>query len=281
MLALGPVIHNFITEAISLPWHFGIADTPDIDAFVSELRQPDWVGAVVTLPHKRTVIPLLDNVDDYVRALRACNGVWKRLDGSLVGTNTDWQGIYGSLVAATDDGRGKPALIIGAGGASRAAVYALSQHLDCTVIYVINRDEQEVADLLSDVKEGYASVGFKIPSITHVTSTAQASALLPPYYVVGTVPDFEPKTTKEILAKQMLVTFLQSPQKGVLLDMCYKPRVTQHIKLARENGWKEVDGVNIIAYQIQTQWTLWAGEEKAKQIPIKEAREALYRAATG
>jgi quinate dehydrogenase len=55
-------------------------------------------------------------------------------------------------------------------------------------------------------------------------------------------------------------------------------RVTRHIKLARENGWKDVDSVNIIAYQIQTQWTLWAGEENAKQIPIKEA---LYKAATG
>jgi quinate dehydrogenase len=145
----------------------------------------------------------------------------------------------------------------------------------------INRDDQEVADLLLDVKEGYASVGFKTPSIIQVSSVAQASALPPPYYIVGTVPDFEPKTPTEVLAKKMLATFLQSPEKGVLLDMCYKPRVTRHIKLARENGWKDVDGVNIIAYQIETQWTLWAGEDEAKQIPIKEAREALYRAATG
>jgi len=137
-----------------------------------------------------------------------------------------------------------------------------------------------VIDLLADVKEGYASVGLKIPSIVHVTSTAQAATLLPPYYMVGTVPDFEPKTPMEILAKEILTIFLQSPQKGVLLDMCYKPRITRHINLAREHRWKDVDGVNIIAYQIETQWTLWAGEEKAKQIPVKEARETLYKAAT-
>jgi quinate dehydrogenase len=137
-LALGPAIHNFIAQAIELPWNFGITDTPDIEAFISQLREPDWVGAVVTLPHKRTVIPLLDDVDDHVKALRACNGVWKRPDGSLVGTNTDWQGIHGSLIAATNDGRGKPAMIIGAGGASRAAVYALSQHMDCRTIYVVS-----------------------------------------------------------------------------------------------------------------------------------------------
>lgn len=137
-LALSPVIHNFIAQSIDLPWNFGLTDTPDIDAFISELRRPDWIGAVVTLPHKRTVIPLLDDVDNHVRALRACNGVWKRPDGSLVGTNTDWQGVRGSLTAATNDGQGKPAVIIGAGGASRAAIYALSQHMDCSIIYVVS-----------------------------------------------------------------------------------------------------------------------------------------------
>jgi quinate dehydrogenase len=136
ILALGPVIHNFIAKAIHLPWHFGLADTADIGAFVAQVRRPNWAGAVVTLPHKRTVIPFLDEVDDHVRALRACNGVWKRPDGSLVGTNTDWQGIYGSLVATTENGRGKPALIIGAGGASRAAVYA-AKKLDCPIVYIV------------------------------------------------------------------------------------------------------------------------------------------------
>lgn len=143
----------------------------------------------------------------------------------------------------------------------------------------INRDEQEVRDLLSDVTEGYASVGIKIPTIIHVTSTDQVFTLSAPYYIVGTVPDFEPDSPTEILAKNILVAFLKASEKGVLLDMCYHPRVTRHIKLARENGWQVVDGVNVIAYQIQTQWALWAGEEKAKQIPIEQARETLYKAA--
>lgn len=130
------------------------------------------------------------------------------------------------------------------------------------------------------MKEGYSSVGFNVPSIVHITSTAQASALPTPFYIVGTVPDFEPKSPNEILAKELLRAFLQAPDKGVLLDMCYKPLETRHIKMARENGWRDVNGVNIIAYQISTQWTLWAGEAKAKEIPVKEARDALYKAAT-
>ena len=132
---------------------------------------------------------------------------------------------------------------------------------------------------LTSSRTWYASVGYKCPSIIHVSSIADTSKRPLPYYIVGTVPDVEPVTPTEVLAKEILVAFLQSPEKGVVLDICYKPRVTRHIKLAREHGWKDVDGVNIIAYQVQTQWTLWAGEGKAKQIPIKEAREALYKAA--
>ncbi|KAK0440917.1 uncharacterized protein EV420DRAFT_1580887 [Desarmillaria tabescens] len=245
------------------------------------MRDPSWVGAVVTLPHKRSVIPLLDEADEHVAALRACNGIWKTNDGKLVGTNTDWRGVYGSLIAATEEGKEKPAIVIGAGGACRAAVYALAIHLNAPTIYIINRDAQEVADLLKDVTEGYTSAGLVVPSIVHVTSVDEAHSLATPYYIVGTVPDFPPVSPAEITAQDILVAFIQQPEKGVLLDMCYKPRETRHLKLAKEGGWKTVDGVNIIAWQIETQWPLWAGEEKAKQIPADEARAVLYKAALG
>ena len=89
-----------------------MADTPDIKSFVQNFRSEEWVGAVVTLPHKISVIPLLDEADDHVKALRACNGMWKKADGSIVGTNTDWRGIYGSLVSAPKPDRECPALIV-------------------------------------------------------------------------------------------------------------------------------------------------------------------------
>lgn len=63
--------------------------------------------------------------------------------------------------------------------------------------------------------------------------------------------------------------------------MCYKPRETRHLRLAKREGWRDVDGVNIIAWQIEKQWSLWAGEEKAREIPVERAREVLYKAALG
>lgn len=128
--------------------------------------------------------------------------------------------------------------------------------------------------------EGYTSASLSVPTIVHLTSILQATTLPTPFYIVGTVPDFPPTTPSEILAQDLLLNFLTRPDKGVLLDMCYKPRETRHLKLAKREGWKDMDGVNIIVWQIETQWGLWAGKEIAKKILVKESREFLYEAAT-
>lgn len=179
----------------------------------------------------------------------------------LRGTNTDWEGIRGCLLGADKEGkgRGRPSLVVGAGGASRAAVYALSREFDCKVIYVINRDEGEVTQLLTDTR-AYGGEDLKI---VHVTSMAQARALPKPFYVVGTVPDIEPKSESELTTRDVLEVFLdrgKEEEKGVLLDMCFKPRNTRMLKLGRKKDWRCVEGTEIIGHQIGTQWGLWTRE---------------------
>jgi quinate dehydrogenase len=131
------------------------------------------------------------------------------------------------------------------------------------------------------VTEGYSTAGLAVPQLIHLKDPDHLRSLDTPYYIVGTVPDFEPHTESEHLARQLLEDTLKRPEKGVLLDMCYKPRFTRHIKLAEQYGWQTVDGVNIIAYQIEEQWMLWAGKQNADKIPVEAARAVLYRAALG
>jgi len=152
-------------------------------------------------------MPHLDDLDDLATTLGACNNVYVAPDGTLRGTNTDWRGVKGCLLNASnsaDDRRGRSALIIGAGGASRAAIYALSAQLGCGTIYVINRDQQEVLGLLQDAK----AHGARPPNVVHVRSREQARGLPMPFYIVGTVPDLEPKTDDELEARGIWETFL-------------------------------------------------------------------------
>lgn len=218
-----------------------------------------------------------DYISDRCLTLGSCNNVYLK-NGKLVGSNTDWIGILECLRSASKDGIGKPALLIGAGGAARAAVYALYAHLGCPKIYIVNRDEQEVADLRTD-SESYGTQG---PELIHIRSPGEAKELAAkPFYVVGTVPDFEPKTEEERAGFEIIRYQLSNAgdTKGVFLDMCFNPRRTRFLKLAEELGWKTVEGINIIGWQLHEQYTLWAGKDVGDNIPAEKAWAALRKAA--
>jgi quinate dehydrogenase len=271
---IAPPMHDHIaTQLLDLPgtWSFTARECPSVEDALALLRGPDLAGGVVTMPYKKTIMPLLDGLDDLCVRIGACNCVYLTPEGTLRGTNTDWRGIKGCLLGASGgspggdpSGKGKPALVIGAGGASRAAVYALGLEMGCTRIYVINRDEGEVADLVADVARmappESRSRSRSSLEMVHVQSVEQARTLESPHYVVGTVPDFEPQTPQERSARSVLEVFLRAKaEKAVFLDMCFKPRLTRQIKLARKYGWRTVEGTEIIGHQIEEQWRLWTG----------------------
>lgn len=253
--SIAPPMHTSIAKQLNLPWTFHSKECPTVQDVMKTLREPTCAGMVVTMPYKQTIMQHLDGLDELALKLGACNNVYRAKDGTLRGTNTDWRGIKGCLLGSSDKGIGKTAMIVGAGGASRAAVYALFAELNCETIYIINRDEAEVAALLKDAT---AYDAFKSPKLIHVQSAAQAKKLPTPFYIVGTVPDFEPQTAQEIESRDIQVEFLsREGERGVLLDMCFKPRVTRMVKLAHKHGWPTVEGTEVIGHQIHEQWRLW------------------------
>ncbi|KAF5664994.1 shikimate dehydrogenase [Fusarium heterosporum] len=277
--SIAPPMHNHIARSLGLPWTFYATECATLDDLSKLARSKTTAGLVVTMPYKNTVIPRLDALDELAQTIGACNNVyrdWENQD-KLRGTNTDWIGIKGCLLEKGEkEGvpvMNKPSLIVGAGGASRAAVYALSTHFKSPVIYVLNRDDQEVKDLVRDSQKL-----SPVPKIVHVKE-GDAQSLETPYYIVGTVPDFEPQTAEELAVRASLDEFLSRPEKGVLLDMCFKPRRTRMIKLAEEKGWPTVEGTHIIGYQIEEQWRLWAGPERVKRLDRAGAWRVLMESA--
>lgn len=253
--SIAPNMHNHIARSLDLPWTFHATECPTLDDVIQLARDEKTAGLVVTMPYKTAIIQRLDEVDDLTKAIGACNNVYYK-DNRLCGTNTDWLGIEGCLLeksGAVKSATTTSALIVGAGGASRAAVYALTSHLSCRQIYVLNRDDAEVEDLKKDAERLPV-----IPEIVHVKDVDQARECKAVDFVVGTVPDLEPQTPSELQVASMLEIFLRQETKGVLLDMCFKPRRTRMIKLAEGLGWPCVEGTHVIGYQIERQYSLWA-----------------------
>ncbi|RAH51520.1 3-dehydroshikimate dehydratase [Aspergillus brunneoviolaceus CBS 621.78] len=245
--SIAPPMHNHIFRALGhSDWHFQARECATVEEAMALFRAPTFSGgAVVTMPYKRTIMAHLDGLDEPAVTLGACNNVYRTADGALRGTNTDWRGVLGCLEGASASGRRKPAAIIGAGGAARAAVYALHAELKCSTIYIVNRDAGEVRELAD---ECYRVYGGRL-ELVHVTQVEQVAALPErPFYVVGTVPDAEPTTSEEVEVHAIVEAFLASAPasastsietngKGVLLDMCFKPRRTRFLKAAERHGW--------------------------------------------
>ncbi|KAJ5902624.1 hypothetical protein N7495_003152 [Penicillium taxi] len=280
--SIAPQMHNHIAKSLGLSWTFYSTECASTEDLLAIGKRSTTAGLVITMPYKNTVMPLLDRLDELATIIGACNNVYYR-DGNprrLIGTNTDWIGVKGCLLEKGDESE-RPsatslssALVIGAGGASRAAVYALTVHLHCPTIYVLNRDDAEVVALIHDSQRLPS-----VPKIIHVKCLEQAKELSTPYYIVGTVPDFEPSTESEKIVRSVLELFLSRPEKGVLHDMCFKPRRTRTIKLAEQLGWPTVEGTHVIGYQIEKQWRLWAGEEAVKKLDKEGAWNVLLQAA--
>lgn len=254
-------IHNYICQSLKLPWKSIGTECPTIEDCVRVLHSPNLAGAVVTMPWKSAIIKHLDYMDDTARLLNACNAVYFGQNGQLCGTNVDWIGIEGALRAALAEGVASSekilyphnAIVIGAGGAARAAIYALVARFGIEEIYVLNRDDKEVQQLRRDCSSMNAS-------IEHIRSLEEANELPGVAYVVGTVPDFEPKTAEEKRDKTLLASFLDRGPKGVVLDMCYHPSMTRHLKLAQQYGWQAVSGTQVVGHQAKALWRLWVDQ---------------------
>lgn len=276
--SIAPVMHDFVAQSLGHDWKFIAQECPTVEDAVDLFRKPTFAGGVVTMPYKGTIMKHLDGLDEHATTIGACNNVYRAADGSLRGTNTDWRGIKGCLSDADSQSRGKgrPALVIGAGGASRAALYALYDQLQCNPIYIVNRDADEV-----DVLRHDAQVYGGRAKIMWVRSVEEARSFVAPYYIVGTVPDFEPQTPEELAGRDVVEYFLSStgPEKGVLLDMCFKPRRTRWLKLAEKYDFVTVEGTGVIGHQIEEQYRLWAGEDAVKSIDVDASRAVLRNAA--
>lgn len=113
-------------DAVLVPVHVAAADLARV---VDGLRAtPSFAGGVVTMPHKETILPLLDDVTPAARQVGACNTIRRTADGRLVGTMFDGEGFVAGLAAAGHAVRGRRVFLAGAGGAAAAIAFALGGH---------------------------------------------------------------------------------------------------------------------------------------------------------
>jgi quinate dehydrogenase len=261
--SLAPQLHASLFKSVGLPWTYELLETQDTSEFLPRLKEDDVVGCAITMPYKLAMLSAVDEVTEEGRMIGAINTVFLRKDPKTsstryIGTNTDCVGVREAFLQnhpnILERSRGKPALLIGGGGASRAAIYSLWKWLGASKVYIVNRLDSEVESTM----QAFAKAGFP-GELVHVKSVEQAEALEAPVLVVSAVPDFPPKEPGEILAREIVDKFLEKPEKGVALEMCYTPKPQTALYKAFKNaGWDVVFGTEALIWQGVAQESLWA-----------------------
>ena len=251
-----------------------------MNGYMASLRLNQWqfdldtdplAGASVTMPNKLAIMPHLDDITPECRAIGACNTIFRRGD-QYVGTNTDMIGVRDSFLqnANEDLFRGRPGMVIGGGGAARSAVYCLVKFLDCSTVYVVNRDKSEVDAVVDWCKDqGYGD------GLIHVATAEQAQGLDGPGAIVACVPNYPPKTDAEKEARKITEVFLSKPHKGAILEMCYHPTPwTEIAELSSKAGWQVIVGTEAVIYQGLEANRYWTGRDVA-EMPVQEVKKVI------
>lgn len=133
-----------------------------LESFIAALREyPGFIGANVTVPHKLAIMNLLDDVDPAARRIGAVNTFAVNEGGKLVGYNTDADGLIASMLRPLPGEptpflpslSGMDVLLLGAGGAGRAAAFALGQNLNDGILLLTNRSLDKASSLATEVAE--------------------------------------------------------------------------------------------------------------------------------
>lgn len=248
-----PALHNALFKQAGLPHHYTRLETDQVSDVKGVIRAPDFGGASVTIPLKIDIIPLLDGISDAAKVIGAVNTIIPVPsavpgDTSLIGDNTDWLGITHSLISSASSWDieipiGSSALVIGAGGTARAAIYALHA-LAFRPIYIVSRSPERLSALISSFPGSYY--------IHAVSSVDEAEALSnPPSVAVGTIPADKPIdiNLREVLAMLVRHAKHDSAAPRILLEMAYRPSVTPLMQMAQDAGWTTIPGLEVLSSQ--------------------------------
>src|SRR5271165_1520761 len=245
-----PHVHNRAfqarwIDAVYLPFAVTPAQLGDFMKLAAKLPM---AGFSVTIPHKQKILRYLNHVEPLAKRIGAVNTVWRKA-GRWRGTNTDIDGVLKPLSRHLRLPHAT-VLVVGYGGAARAAAFALRDA--GAEVTITGRDMRRASALAKAVS-------------AKTTSLEQASAAAYDALVHATPVGMHPKVDASL--------FPDSIPADVVFDMVYNPHETRLLKHAREQGCEVIHGTDMFLEQAAQQFEIWSGES-APRLEMQRAFEA-------
>ena len=238
----------------------------DVGEFVGCIRESGTLGINVTLPHKEAVIPFLDDVDDWATAAGAVNTIVNR-GSKLTGHNTDGTGFLRALREERGfTAQGRRILVLGAGGAARGVVLALSRE-SAAGLTVANRTvsrAQALAQLAADNGIESSAIPLTGPELD---DAAESADLIVNCTTMGMTHG--PGESGSLLRKD------QIPSTALINDLVYNPRETPLLREASQAGARTLGGIHMLVYQGASSFEMWTGQPAPVPVMLEAALKAM------
>ena len=255
--SMSPAIHNAAFIEKGLNNVYVPLKIANIGAFMNECRKIDFHGFSVTIPHKESILPFLDDLDHTARKIGAINTIVNQ-NGELTGYNTDCMaavmGLEYSMKKANETLNNKKVSIIGAGGAARAIAFGLKEK-GCDIT-IFNRTIERAEKLSHDVKckfESFEEI-HQIDSDILINTTS-----------IGMFPNVDQTPVPKNILKEGMIVF----------DAVYNPIETRLLQDAKENGCHTVNGLSMFINQAAEQFRLWTDIDAPIELMTKVVKEML------
>jgi shikimate dehydrogenase len=261
--SLSPLMHNTAFKLLGLDCEYEMLDIEpaSLKQAIERLREQKWGGFNVTIPHKETIIPLLDEVVPEAHAIGAVNTVVHR-NNKLIGYNTDVIGVERSLRLDRKIIEGKMCTIMGSGGVARSVAHVLMHTIKPKVITFSALFPEQAHALIKSL--GSSEVKFNVLRCTDAALEAaiKESTLIVNATDVGMFP-------------HILDSPLPNPHwlstKHIVFDLVYRPLTTRLQSDAQAAGAKTIDGLGMFIHQGAAAFQLWTGME----MPLEPIRQVL------
>jgi shikimate dehydrogenase len=294
-----PAMHNAAFAALGLDWRYILLPTPpdQLKAVVARIQSGGLQGANVTIPHKQTVLPFLDEIDPAAQSVGAVNTIVRR-DDRLIGFNTDTLGFKRALIETGIDVKDQPCAVLGAGGSARAVVYVLQELGAHITVYARDVDKAQVMlnslaehRLLAECHSEARSAEESLP-LRGNTVNSRRNSLLPAERVA------QNDTTELVMPLAMLKRIdtntalivnttpvglspnvgaspwpnkLPFPASALVFDLLNNPPQTRLMKQAGQAGLRAINGWAMLVYQGAAAFEKWTGNAP----PVDVMKQAL------
>jgi len=258
-----PAMQQAAFDALGIPARYVLWETPPdtLVERIASLRAPEMLGANVTIPHKTAVVPLLDALaPSALQAGGAVNTIVRDADGRLTGNNTDVTGALRVLDAHGAGDAGQSALVLGAGGAARAAWAAT--HERGMSLRVAARSPLAARDALSALGLSSAET-IVLDAPDDLAKALAAISILINATPVGMGEPLASPLSAELVA--------HLPPSALVFDMVYAPPETALLRVALAHGLRVATGLEMLLEQGAAAFELWTGQSA----PMDVMRAAL------